>query len=102
MQLKKNERKPINNVDDKTNPQLEAGEENEDSECQEEDSNVRANIDNLSQNIKSNMTIADSAKAESERNLQESGVSLDTQSSLPEVVIVDGQFYFTVFFWHCY
>ncbi|KAK4256984.1 hypothetical protein QN277_006635 [Acacia crassicarpa] len=84
--LKKNERKPINNVDDKTNPQLEEGEENEDSECQEEESNVGVNIDNLSQIIKSNMTIADSATAESERNLQEPDVSLDTQSSLPEVV----------------
>ncbi|KAI9087591.1 hypothetical protein K1719_030461 [Acacia pycnantha] len=84
--LKKNERKPINNVDDKTNPQLEAGEENEDSECQEEESNVGVNFDNLSQIIKSNMTIADSATAESERNLLESGVSLDAQSSLPEVV----------------
>ncbi|XP_028781835.1 kelch domain-containing protein 4 isoform X3 [Neltuma alba] len=84
--LKKNERKPINDVDDKRNPQLEAREENEDSEFPEEASNMGVNIHNLSQNIKSNMTIADSATAESEGNLQEFRVSLDTQSSLPEVV----------------
>ncbi|XP_054821111.1 uncharacterized protein LOC129320008 isoform X1 [Prosopis cineraria] len=84
--LKKNERKSIDGVDDKTNPQLEAREENEGSECQEEASNAGVNIDNVSQNIKSNMSIVDSATVESARNLQESGVNLDIQSSLPEVV----------------
>lgn len=97
-QLKKNERKPIDDVDDKANPHMETREENEDSEYQEEASNGRVNIDNLSQNMKSNMTIANCETAESERDLQESGVGLDTQSSLPEVVIVDGLFYFSAFF----
>lgn len=80
---------------------METREENEDSEYQEEASNGRVNIDNLSQNMKSNMTIANCETAESERDLQESGVGLDTQSSLPEVVIVDGLFYFSAFFWYC-
>lgn len=95
MQLKKNEQKYTNDVDDSINPQFEAREENEDPECLEE----AINIDNLSQNIKSNMTMVDGVTGvESERKSQESGVKFETQSSLPEVVILDKQMYFTAFF----
>ncbi|KAF7805992.1 Kelch domain-containing protein 4 [Senna tora] len=79
--LKKNEQKCTDDVDNKT-PQFEEREENKDSECRE----GAGNIDDLSQNVKSNMTIDGVTVIESEGKPQESGVKLNSQNSLPEVV----------------
>lgn len=78
LQLKKNEQKCTDDLDNKM-------EETEDSECEE------SNIDDISHNIASNMTIADSETlAKSEGRPKESRAKSDVQSSsLPEVVILD-------------
>lgn len=102
MQLKKNEQKSTDDVVNKTDRQFEAREENEGSQCHVEAGNMGSKIDDFSQNIKSNMTIADGVTVvESERNPQESGVNLDTLISLPEVVVLEQQFYFTALFLPC-
>ncbi|XP_061360870.1 uncharacterized protein LOC133304826 [Gastrolobium bilobum] len=79
--LKKNEQNFTDDIE-KINPECAATEETEDSEFEE------SNIDDISQNIASNVTIVDSETLiKSEGKPKESGSKLDIQSSsLPEVV----------------
>lgn len=86
LQLRKNEQNCTYDVDKKVEPLCTAREETEDSEYEE------SNIDDISQNIASNMTIVDSeAPTKSEGKSKESGAKMDIQNSLPEVVISDQQ-----------
>lgn len=88
LQLKKIEKNRADDVNKNVNPPCSATEETEDSEFEE------SNINDLSQNITSNMTIDDSETlTKSEGKSKESGANLDIQSSLPEVAILDQQSY---------
>ncbi|XP_057437616.1 uncharacterized protein LOC130729794 [Lotus japonicus] len=79
--LKKIEKNRADDVNKNVNPPCSATEETEDSEFEE------SNINDLSQNITSNMTIDDSETlTKSEGKSKESGANLDIQSSLPEAV----------------
>ncbi|KAK7350682.1 hypothetical protein VNO77_09553 [Canavalia gladiata] len=78
--LKKIEQSCTDDVNKKTNPTCTAREE---TESEDEESN----IDDISQNIASNMSIVDGETLnKSERKPKESGAKFDIQSSLPEVV----------------
>lgn len=91
LQIKKNEQKCTDDVD-MINPPCTLREETEDSEYEE------SSIDDISQNIASNMTVVDSETlAKSEGKPKESGAKLETKSSLPEVVVLDQQSYGTAF-----
>lgn len=79
--LKKIEQDCTDDVDKKINPACTAREEIEESEDEE------SNIDDVSKNIASNMSIVDGETlAKSEGKSNESGAKFDIQSSLPEVV----------------
>ncbi|KAI4343661.1 hypothetical protein L6164_010983 [Bauhinia variegata] len=87
--LKKNVQKyTVADVDDKINPQCAEDEEYEDSEYNADLNNMESSIDNISQDITSNMTIVDGVTVtKSERKPQEPAAKLETQCcSLPEVV----------------
>ena len=81
--MRKTEQKYADDVDDKIDEQF-AVIELEDSECHEEERNMGSIIDDMSQNISSNVTIVDDLITQSERNSQESAAKV-VQSSLPEV-----------------
>lgn len=86
LQLKKFEQNYTDDVDKKMNPACTAREEIEESEDEE------SNIDDVSKNIASNMSIVDGETlAKSEGKSNESGAKFDIQSSLPEVVFLDQQ-----------
>ncbi|RDX87732.1 Kelch domain-containing protein 4, partial [Mucuna pruriens] len=78
--LKKIEQNCTDDVDKKINPSRAAREETEESEDEE------SNIDDISKNIASNMSIVDGETlTKSEGKPKESGAKLDILSSLPEV-----------------
>ena len=86
MQLKKIEQNCTGDVEKKINPACTSREEIEESEDEE------SNIDDISKNIASNMSIADGETlTKSEGKPKESGAKSDIQSSLPEVVFLDQQ-----------
>ena len=83
LQLKKIEQNCPDDVN-KINPACTTREETEESEDEEN------NIDDISKNIASNMSIDDGETlTKSEGKPKESSAKLDLQSSLPEVVFLD-------------
>jgi len=83
LQLKKIEQNSPHDVN-KINPACTAKEETVESEDEE------SNIDDISKNIASNMSIVDGEEITiSDRKRKESGAQLDIESSLPEVIILD-------------
>ncbi|KOM40532.1 hypothetical protein LR48_Vigan04g073000 [Vigna angularis] len=79
--LKKSEQNCPDDVNKKINPACTTREETVESEDEE------SNIDDISKNIASNMSIVDSENlTNSDGKPKESGAKLDIQSSLPEVV----------------
>jgi len=88
LQLKKVEQNCPDDVNKKINPACTAREETVESEDEE------SNIDDISKNIASNMSIVDGENlTNSDEKPKESGAKLDIQSSLPEVIILDEKSY---------